>query len=196
MQTKLRPDEAVVIFGDFQVGITELPLTVPAGELRRSAWGLARLAEVFDMPTLAMSIPKAGGGNAEIIPEITRTRTRYQQFLRTTPDSFEHEAFRKAIEKTGRKTLIVCGIATEICLHWLVLSGIANGYRVYVVVDACGGLSARSEQAAFRRFEAAGAVMSSVVSLAGELAGDFVSSPAGGDAIAVVYRMIGPAGAS
>ncbi len=196
MQTKLRPDEAVVIFGDFQTGIAELPLTVPAEGLRRSAWGLARLAEVFDMPTFAMSIPKADGRKAEIIPEITRTRTRYQQFLRTTPDSFEHEAFREAIEKTGRKVLIVCGIATEICLHWLVLSGIANGYRIYVVVDACGGLSARSEEAAFRRFEAAGAVMSSVVSLAGELAGDFVSSPAAGEAIAVVYRMIGPPGAS
>ncbi|MGF6637402.1 isochorismatase family protein [Paraburkholderia sp. MM6662-R1] len=190
MESKIRPDEAVLIFGDLQVGIAELPLTVSTESLKRSAWGLARLGEIFNIPTLAMTIPKSDGGLPEIIPEIDGTRTQYYKFLRTTPDSFANEAFRRAIEDTGRKTLIVCGVATEICLYWLALSGIAHGYKVYVVVDVCGGLSVRSEDAAFRRFEAAGAVMTSVVSLAGELAGDFTEPP-GRDAVEVIYKMIG-----
>lgn len=187
---KLSPHDAMVIFADLQHGIVDLPLTVPPAELFRSAQGLARLAEIHDVPTLAMTIPKRGGGPSVVIPQITETRTRLTHLQRTTPDSFENPAIRQAIQDSGRNTLVVCGVATEIVVQWLVLSGIANGYKVHVVVDACGGLGERSEQAALRRFEAVGAVMTSVVSLSGEWAGD-MSQPLGRDTIEVVYRHMG-----
>ncbi|WP_183043514.1 isochorismatase family protein [Alicycliphilus denitrificans] len=189
MPSKLRPDDAILVFGDLQTGITDLPLTIGEQGLRRSAWALARLGEIYDLPTIALCIPKGGDTNPAIIPEITGTRSRYQRIMRTRPDSFENDEFRKAIEATGRKTLIVCGVATEIVVQWLALSGIAHGYKVHLVVDACGGLSARTEEAAFRRFEAAGVVMTSVVSLAGEISGDFTAPP-GSEAIGVVYQLI------
>lgn len=187
---KITPDDAVLIFGDFQEGITNLPLTVSADNIRLAAWGLARLGEIFDIPTFAMSIPKPDGGTPKIISEIRDTRSEFRTFLRKTPDSFEDEPFRQAIEATGRKVLIVGGIATEICLHWLVISGISLGYTVYVVADGCAGLGVRSEAAAFRRFEAAGAVMTSVVSLAGEIAGNFTRLP-GSAALEVIYKFAG-----
>lgn len=189
MTAKLRPDEAILVLGDFQTGITNLPLTVPEQALLRSARALAQLAEIYDMPTIALCIPKGGDADPTIIPEITETRSKLQKIRRTLPDSFENEQFRQALQATGRKTLLVCGVATEIVVHWLALSGVANGYRVYLVVDACGGLSPRSEQAALRRFEAAGVVMTSVVSLAGEISGDFTVPP-GSQAIGVVYELI------
>ncbi|MFO1188389.1 MAG: isochorismatase family protein [Alphaproteobacteria bacterium] len=187
---KLSPDDAFLVFADLQVGIVDLPLANSAKDLVRAAKGLARLGEIFDIPTLTLSIPKRGGGRAVIIPEITETRSKYKHLERTAPDSFENAAIRKAIADSGRNTLVVCGIATEIAVHWLVLSGLANGYRVYVVADACGGLSVRSEEAAFRRFEAAGAVMTSVASFASEISGDF-TKPIGRAAIDVVYDLIG-----
>jgi hypothetical protein len=48
---------------------------------------------------------------------------------------------------------------------------------VQVPVDACGGLSARTEDAAFRQIEAAGGVMTSVVSLVTAMAPDFAQEP-------------------
>lgn len=186
---KLRVDDAVVVLGDLQEGIADLARTVRRDELGRSAGGLVRLAELFDLPTIALTIPKRDGSSSVLLPEIGQGRTSYRHIERTSPDSFENADFRNAVAETGRRTLVVCGVATEICVHWLVLSGIANGYRVYVVADACGGLSTRSEEAAFRRFEAAGAVMTSVVSLAGELAGDFTQSP-GREAVEIIYRMV------
>jgi nicotinamidase-related amidase len=81
-------------------------------------------------------------------------------------------------------------VATEIVVQWLVLSGLANGYKVHVAVDACGGLSPRSEDASLRRFEAAGAVLTSVFSLTGEFAGD-MTQPLGREVIEVCYRLIG-----
>ena len=99
------------------------------------------------MPTIALTIPKHGGGPSVVVPQVTDTRSRITHIQQTTPDSFENAEIRKAIEACGRKTLVVCGVATEIVVQWLVLSGIANGFKVHVVVDACGGLGVRSEQA-------------------------------------------------
>lgn len=189
---KLNCDDAIIVLGDFQEGIVELSKTSPTETLRRACWGMARLAEIFDIPTIATRIPKHGGGEANLIPEITETRSKLTRVRRSVPDSFENADFVRAVEATGRRTLVVGGIASEICVHWIVLSGLARGYEVYVIVDACGGLSDRSEVAAFSRFEAAGAKMSSVVSLAGEISGDFTQG-AGFEAIDVVRVMMGQA---
>lgn len=187
---KLSPSDAVAIFADVHQGIVGLPLTVPAPELMRAIEGLATLAELFDIPTFALSIPKLTGEEPEFVPQLAKVRSRFTRLQRTTPDSFDNTAIRAALEATGRKTLVVCGVATEVAVHWLVVSGLANGYRVYVVADACGGLGTRSEDAAFRRFVAAGAVMTSVASLAGEFAGDF-TRPVGRAAVDVIYAMMG-----
>jgi hypothetical protein len=187
--SKLSPSDAVVIFADLQTEIVGLPLTVDPNDLRRSAGGLAQLAELFDLPTLVITLPQREGGELQVIPEVVNTRTNYRHLARTTPDSFDNQAIRDAIAESGRSTLVVCGVATEIVVQWLVLSGRANGYEVHVVTDACAGLSARTEAASLMRFHAAGAVMTSVASLAGELAGDMTRSP-GKDAVDVIYRMI------
>jgi hypothetical protein len=59
---------------------------------------------------------------------------------------------------------------------------------VQVVVDACGGLSARSEDAALRRLMQAGVVTTSLPSIAGQLAGDFTQHK-GAQAIGILYEM-------
>jgi nicotinamidase-related amidase len=65
-----------------------------------------------------------------------------------------------------------------------------QGYRVYVVMDACGGMSERTEQAALLRMAKAGATTVSVMTLAGELAGDF-REPRAQQAIGILYEMAG-----
>ncbi|NMO01906.1 isochorismatase family protein [Gordonia sp. TBRC 11910] len=187
---KLKPADAIVVFADLQSEIVALPLTVDAGALRRSAAGLAKLAELFDMPTVVITMPKRDGGQAQVIPEVVSVRTNYRHFQRTTPDSFDNDLIRAALAEYSRPTLIVCGVATEIVVQWLALSGRANGYQVHLVTDACAGLSTRTEAAALARLTAAGVVMTSVVGLAGELAGDMTRSP-GKDAVDVIYTLLG-----
>jgi hypothetical protein len=76
---------------------------------------------------------------------------------------------------------------TEIIVQHSALSGAARGLQVHVAVDACGGLSARTEDAAFRRLVQAGVVTTSIASIAGQLAGDFSQSK-GGQAIGILYE--------
>lgn len=88
----------------------------------------------------------------------------------------------------GCRTLLVAGVATEVIVQHSALSGAALGLNVQVVVDACGGISARTEEAAFRRLAQAGVALTSVASIAGELAGD-LAQPTGRQALGIVFEM-------
>ena len=181
------PVNAVVLFADLQAGIIERTRTNELARLRRSVSALAKLAQLFDIPAIITTAP-AEEGVARVTPEISAALGELPQYMRTTTDAFLHAATRDAIAKTGRKTLLVAGVATEIIVQHSALSGAARGLDVQIVVDACGGLSTRTEDAAFRRLAQAGIVTTSVASLAGQLAGDF-TQPKAGQAIGILYEM-------
>ena len=71
------------------------------------------------------------------------------------------------------------------------LSFASAGFRTFALVDACGGLSLRTEEAAFRRISQGGGVTSSVLTLAGEIAGDFGSEQAK-KAVQILFDMASP----
>jgi nicotinamidase-related amidase len=182
----LDPTQTVVLFADLQAGIIERSATVPLAALRKSVTALAKLAHLFDMPAVVTAAPRDGG--PQITPEIGAVLGPIPPIVRTTTDSFLHAPTREAIVATKRKTLLVAGVATEIIVQHSALSGLAHGFHVQLVIDACGGLSARTEDAALRRLVQAGAVTTSIASLAGQLAGDF-SQPKAGQALGILYEM-------
>ena len=120
-----------------------------------------------------LSVVPEGGQRPELIPELARETEGVAQYLRLSASPFLDEATRAAIAAAGRQHLIIVGFATEAVVLHAVLDAIAAGYRVYVPVDACGGMSCRTEDAAFRQIEAAGGVTTSVVTLVTALAPDF-----------------------
>ena len=68
------------------------------------------------------------------------------------------------------------------------MTGADLGYRTFVVVDACGGVSERTEQAAFDRIQENGGGLVSVMTLAGELAGDF-RTPEAAALVPIIFEM-------
>jgi Isochorismatase family len=90
--------------------------------------------------------------------------------------------------KPGRSTLLIAGVATEIIVQHSALSGAAHGFHVQVVIDACSGLSPRTEDAALRRLTLAGIVTTSLPSIAGQLAGDFTQTK-DSQALGILYEM-------
>jgi nicotinamidase-related amidase len=182
----LDPNATVILFADLQAGILERAATNDLPRLRRAVGALAKLARLFDIPVIVTTAPAEGG--ARVTPEIAAALGELPQHVRTTTDAFTHAETRAAIVKSGRRTLLIAGVATEIIVQHSALSAAAQGYQVQVVVDACGGLSPRTEDAALRRLTQAGVVTTSVASIAGQLAGDF-TQPKGGQALGVLYDM-------
>jgi len=185
----LDPATAVVLFADLQEGIIERAATIELARLRRAVAALARLAHLFEMPPVVTTAPSQAGA-PRVTPEIQAALGDLPHHLRTTTDAFLHAPTREAILKTGRRTLLVAGVATEVIVQHSALSAAAQGFAVHVVIDACGGLSPRTEDAALSRLIQAGVVTTSIASLAGQLAGDFTSAK-GAQALGVLYEMAG-----
>jgi nicotinamidase-related amidase len=185
----LDPSQTVVLFADLQAGIIELSATNDVTRLRRAVSALAKLARLFDIPAVVTTAPGRDGA-ARVTPEIAAALGELPAHTRNTTDAFLHAPTRDAITSTGRRTLLVCGVASEIIVQHSALSAAAQGFQVQIVVDACGGLSPRTEDAALRRMTQAGIVTTSIASISGQLAGDF-TQPKGGQAVGILYEMAG-----
>jgi hypothetical protein len=187
-KSRISTGDAVILFADLQSGIVELSQTNPLKSLKTGVRGLAKLAKLLAIPSIVSGVRGEGGNPANMIPEIEEGLGDLPTHHRTTCDSFQNEEIVSAITATGRKTLLISGVATELAVQLPALSAADQGYRVYVVVDACGGMSERTEQAALQRMTKAGVTTVSVMTLAGELAGDFREAKAQ-QAIGILYEM-------
>jgi nicotinamidase-related amidase len=181
-------EDTVVLFADLQAGIVELTKTISLERLKKGVNGLAKLAKQLQIPAFVTGVMGEDGSPAKVIAEIGDNLGALPTHHRTTCDSFLNEEIVKAIQATGRKTLLVSGVATELAVQLAAITASEMGYKVLVVVDACGGISERTEQAALHRMAKAGATIVSVMTLAGELAGD-LRQPAAQPLLGIVYEM-------
>src|SRR5256714_14284506 len=164
----LTPQNAVITFIDYQREQYAGVKSVGHDELLVHVTMLARIATVFELPVVLSTVyVKHGmsGTNAELrealpgVPEIDRT----------TMNSWEDPDFRQAVERTGRRTLLLAGLWTEVCVTFPALDALRAGYQVYVVVDAIGGVSRGAHESAMQRMTQAGGRPVSVLGLAREL---------------------------
>jgi nicotinamidase-related amidase len=186
--SRIDPQDCFVLFADLQSGIVELTKTISIDRLRKGVLALAKLARLFGMPVVVTGVRGQDGGDAKMMPQIVEGAGDHPIHYRTTCDSFLNADIVLAIKATGRRTILISGVATELAVQLPALTASDQGFRVFVVVDACGGMNERTEQAALMRIGRAGATTVSVMTLAGELAGDFREARAQ-QAIGILYEM-------
>jgi hypothetical protein len=184
---RLDPRTVQVLFADLQPQMVARSKTNTPDALARSAAVLAQVARLLHLP-MHLSVVPEGGQRPELIPELARESEGIAQHPRLSASPFLDEATRAAIAATGRQHLIIAGFTTEVVVLHAVCDAIAAGYRVSVPVDACGGMSSRTEDAAFRQIEAAGGVTTSVVTLVTALAPD-ASTDLGGKAFGILQSL-------
>jgi len=162
---------AVLLLIDEIESIAGMGNTASTNSVDKAAAALVNLAKLFDVPIVISGIawgapPKLTGALREALGDKAHIN------VRQTTDSFDDAAILGAIEATGRKTVLIAGIVTEIAVQRAALGGKARGFDTQVVFDACNGVSERSEDAAIHRMSQAGVVLSSVPAVVGELAFD------------------------
>ena len=170
--TELNKDDVQVLFADLQVEIVARSKTTPPMALASSVNVLARMARLLEIPIIISVVP-IGGRTPQLIPELAKETTGVPQLLRTGAKLDERT--KEALAANRRNTMIISGFATEAVVIHVATAAIAGGYRVLIPVDACGGLSERTEAAAFRQIEAFGGETTSVVTLATALVPAFSS---------------------
>ncbi len=179
-------DNAAVLFLDLQEEILKNSRTVAGSRLEVTTGVVAKLAALHGLPTFLSSVPPGGAFLDSVLEPLGRPEPR----PRTQTTAFADEGLVEAVKASGRRVLILCGVASEIVVQRTALDALVAGYDVAALVDACGGVDARTEDAAWRRITAAGGATSSVATFAAELAGDFTSE-AGQATLGLMYAVLG-----
>jgi nicotinamidase-related amidase len=116
--------------------------------------GLAKTAKVFNVPTLLTTVVEQQGGY--LLKQLQDVYPDQTPINRTSINTWEDQRVIDWVEKTGRKKIVMAGLWTEICVAMPAIQAAGEGYEVYVVTDACGGISAESHDMAIRRMILAG----------------------------------------
>jgi nicotinamidase-related amidase len=133
----------------------------------------AKLAQLFGLPIVHSTVGVAAGQDQSTVPELAKLLEDHPPIDRTTINSWEDADFLAAVRATGRRKLILCALWTEMCMAFMALDAMREGYEVYPVVDAIAGTSGEAHRAGLERVTQAGAQPVSWVSLAGELQRDW-----------------------
>ena len=136
---------------------------------------LIKAAKAFDIPVILSTVGVKYGVNHPTRQSIVDELPGVTAIDRTSMNAWEDEAFRAAVEATGRKKLIFGALYTEICLAFPVLEAMADGYDATFVVDAVGGMSQLAHRTAVERLTNAGAAPNTAIAIVTELFRDWTS---------------------
>lgn len=169
----LTPQNAAFIIIDYQPVQVNSIASMDRQLLVNNIVGTAKAAIAYGLPIVHSTVNVKTGLNKPPIPQLRKVLDKFPTYDRTTINSWEDVEFRQAVEKTGRKKLILTALWTEACLTFPAIDALAEGYDVYVVADAVGGTSVTAHDMALRRIEQAGGKMISVAQLFCELQRDW-----------------------
>ena len=169
----LTPQNSAFIVIDYQPVQVNSIASMDRQLLVNNIVGSAKAAVAYGLPVVHSTVNVKTGLNKPPIPQLRKVLGKFPTYDRTTINSWEDVEFRKAVEATGRRKLIMTALWTEACLTFPALDALKAGYEVYVVADAVGGTSATAHEMALRRIEQAGGKMISVAQLFCELQRDW-----------------------
>ena len=117
---------------------------------------LAKAARVFGVPVVLSTVEtKSFSGN--MWPQIQAVFPGQVLIERSSMNSWDDKNFVAAIQKTGKKKIVLTGLWTESCVAMPTVQAMHDGYEVYVVEDCCGDVSTLAHDNAMKRVIQAGA---------------------------------------
>lgn len=148
-------DDCAVIFIDHQPQMLFGVSSMNRSHLLNNVRFLARASKEFNVPTVITSV-ETESFSGYVWPKLLDVFPGQPVVERTSMNSWDSLEFRKAVEATGRKNLILTGLWTEVCVAWPAIEMLGAGYNIYVVDDACGATSHEAQKAALSRIVQAG----------------------------------------
>ncbi|MEI1688341.1 isochorismatase family protein [Acinetobacter baumannii] len=163
------PNDSVMLLIDHQSGLFQTVADMPMTELRIRAAVLAKIASLSNIPVITTaSVPQ--GPNGPLIPEIHANAPHAQYVARKGEiNAWDNPEFVAAVKATGRKTIIIAGTVTSVCMAFPAISAVAEGYKVFAVIDASGTYSKMAEEITLARIVQAGVVPVDTAAVASEI---------------------------
>ena len=127
------------------------------------------MATLCKMPVITTaSVPQ--GPNGPLIPEIHQNAPHAKYIARKGEiNAWDNPDFVAAVKATGRKTLIIAGTITSVCMAFPAIAAVHEGYKVFAVVDASGTYSKMAQEITLAARRQAGVVPIDTAAVASEL---------------------------
>jgi nicotinamidase-related amidase len=181
----LQPSDCALVLVDQQAGLAFGVGSEDRQVLLNNSVALARTAKVFGIPIVAStSATKVYSG--PLMPPLQAAIPDVVPIERRNMNISEDDRAQAAMEATGRKRLLMSGLLTEACVTFAALSALASGFEVFVVGDACGGITPTSHDLALRRMQEAGDIMTSWIQVLLEFQRDWTRKETYNGARAIV----------
>lgn len=147
---RIKRGDCVLVVVDVQVRLIE---TIAEHEaVVQNILALIKVAETLQLPILATEQENLGETVPELKALLPNPATRKLTF--SGCDSLE---FMTKLNTTRRKTVVISGVETHICVSQTVLDLLHGHYRVLVVRDATSSHTLLDRETALRRMETKGA---------------------------------------
>jgi nicotinamidase-related amidase len=157
----LDTSDSVILLLDHQSGLFQTVQDISVAELRSNTILLARLATLLKIPVITTA-SEPNGPNGPLMPEIHQFAPHAVFVPRKGEvNAWDNPDFVAAVRGTGRKTLIMAGVWTSVCVMFPALDARKAGFNVYAVVDASGDPSEMASRASVARFAQAGVIPTS-----------------------------------
>src|SRR6266481_1385997 len=167
----LTPDNCVLVLIDHQPFQLANVNSHEPTMVMNNVTGLAKTAKAYGIPTILTTVTEERGGL--IFKGLQDLFPDQKTINRTYINAWEDERVVKAVKKTGRQKIVFAALWTEMCLAMPAIQAMGEGYDVYVVTDAPGGVSVEAHDMAIRRLVAAGAQPVTWLGMGGELQRDW-----------------------
>lgn len=147
-------ENSALVLVDHQIGLYTGVRDIPIEELKHNIIGLVRAIKIFRIPIIVTTTTENMWG--PMIPELKELLEEVSVIERTTVNAWDNHQVRDAIEKSGRKKLIMTGISTDVCLAFPAITAVGKGYDVYAVIDASGAFTIKQGELGVIRMVQAG----------------------------------------
>ena len=194
LEALLRPEDSILVLIDHQpYQFANLHSHEPT-MIINNVVALAKLAKVFKVPTILTSVIEERGGY--LIKGLLDVFPAQKPIDRTFINTWEDPKVTDIVKKSGRKQLILAGLFTEICVVMPAIQALGEGYDVFVVTDACGGVSVEAHDMAVRRMVQAGVVPINWLAVLGEWQRDWAREKSAAGVAGVVLEHGGASAAA
>ena len=167
----LTPDNCALVLIDHQPFLFAGLRSHDTQTIINNVVGLAKSAKAFNVPTLLTTVVEERGGY--LLKQLQDIFPDQKRINRTFINTWQDARCVDWVKKTGRRKVVIAALWTEICLAMPAIQAAGEGYEVYIVTDASGGVSVEAHEMAIQRMVMAGCMPITWTVFASELQRDW-----------------------
>ena len=155
----LTGENTVLLVIDWQQDLINVVKNIDQDVMINNVQAIVKTANLFNVPVIETTIGVNIAGSSPTVESVKSLINKdVVNIDRVSLNAWQNKALVNAVEKTGRKKILITGLWTSGCPTYTALDAIKAGYEVYILVDVMGDATNMAHNTAIQRMIQAGAI--------------------------------------